>query len=321
MERYNLPAHWLGRPYYSLDAWFKQEYGCKIYKIALDAGFTCPNRDGRLDSRGCIFCSVGGSGEFAARGSSIDVQLKQGLSLFGEKKTGSRFLAYFQAYTNTYGPLDYLENIYSEALSHPDIMGISIATRPDCLSLEILELLTSLKARYAPKVIWVELGLQTIHEDTACYIRRGYPLSVFTSAMTDLVNHDIPVIVHLILGLPGENEDRILQTVDYINSLSPFGVKLQLLHILKGTDLAKEYEAGKIEVFSKEAYVTLLSKCLTYLSQDIVIHRLTGDGPKDLTLAPYWSLHKREVLNSLHKYLKENHLFQGKLFVEDHSLF
>lgn len=312
MSKHSLPPHWLGRPYYSLDAWFKKEYGSKIYKIALDAGFTCPNRDGTLDSRGCIFCSAGGSGDFAAKGGSIDEQLRQGLSLFGEKKTGNRFLAYFQAYTNTYGPLDYLEKIYTEALSHKDIVGISIATRPDCLSPEILKLLASLKTRYASKIIWIELGLQTIHEDTALYIRRGYPLSAFDSSMTKLVNIGIPAVVHLILGLPGETEEKILQTIDYVSNLSPFGIKLQLLHILKGTDLAKEYEAGKIEVLSKEDYLTLLSKCLTQLSSNIVIHRLTGDGPRELTLAPLWSLHKRDVLNSLHKYLKEEDLYQGK---------
>lgn len=313
-SRHILPAHWLGRPYYSLDAWLKKEYGCKVYKIALDAGLTCPNRDGTLDSRGCIFCSAGGSGDFAAKGASVNRQLEEGLKLFGAKKTGNKFIAYFQAYTNTYGPLDYLHKIYEEALRHPDVVAISIATRPDCLSAPIVDLLSHLKNKYDHKAIWIELGLQTIHEPTASYIRRGYPLSVFASACKTLSSLDIPVIVHLILGLPGEDEKQLLQTIDYMNQCSPFGVKLQLLHILKHTDLASDYAAGRISSLSKEEYLTLLSKCLTHLSPSIVIHRLTGDGPKELTIAPLWSLHKRDVLNSLHKKLKDEQLYQGKYF-------
>ncbi len=221
-----LPSHWLGRPYYSLDAWLKKEYGCKVYKIALDAGFTCPNRDGTLDSRGCIFCSAGGSGDFAAKGASVARQLEEGLKLFGTKNTGNKFIAYFQAYTNTYGPLNYLQRIYEEALCHPDVAAVSIATRPDCLSSRVIDLLGHLKSKYPHKAIWVELGLQTIHETTALYIRRGYPLAVFDSACKTLADLGIPLIVHLILGLPGEKEKELLETIDYINQCSPFGVKL-----------------------------------------------------------------------------------------------
>ena len=215
-----IPEFWLDRPYYSLDAYCKKRYGSKVYKIALDAGLTCPNRDGTLGTRGCIFCSAGGSGDFAVKPmNSVAEQLKTGQEMFGKKKTGSLFIAYFQAYTNTYGPLDYLAEIYEEALKQPQIAGISIATRPDCLSDEILDLLTTLQKKYPSKDIWVELGLQTIHETTAAYIRRGYKSDVFYQAVTNLSSRNIPVIVHVILGLPGETKDMILDTIHVLNRL------------------------------------------------------------------------------------------------------
>ena len=304
---------WLDRPYYSLDAYCKNKYGSKVYKIALDAGLTCPNRDGTLGSRGCIFCSAGGSGDFAVKPmNSVAAQLKTGQEMFGKKKTGNLFIAYFQAYTNTYGNLEYLSEIYEEALKQPQIVGISIATRPDCLPDEILNLLVHLQNKYPDKDIWVELGLQTIHESTAAYIRRGYKLTVFDSAVAKLKSLNIPVIVHVILGLPGETTDMILDTIHYLNNLSIFGVKLQLLHVLKDTDLAKDYLEGKFETLSKEDYLSLLIKCLKNLSPDIVIHRLTGDGPKDLLIAPQWSLYKRDFFNTLHRYLKQTGEYQGQ---------
>ena len=310
-----IPEIWLDRPYYSLDAYCKNRYGAKVYKIALDAGLTCPNRDGTLGNRGCIFCSAGGSGDFAVKPmDSVAIQLKTGQEMFGKKKTGNLFIAYFQAYTNTYGKLEYLSEIYEEALRQPQIVGISIATRPDCLPEKVVDLLITLKNKYPRKDIWVELGLQTIHETTAAYIRRGYKLEVFDTAVANLNAHNIPVIVHVILGLPGETTDMVLQTIQYLNRLPIFGIKLQLLHVLKDTDLATDYLTGKFETLSKEEYMSLLITCLKNLSPDIVIHRLTGDGPKDLLIAPTWSLYKRDFFNTLHRHLKQTGEYQGQNF-------
>ena len=303
-------------PYYSISTYLKETYGEKIYKIALDGGFTYPNRDGRLDTRGCIFCSKGGSGEFAIStdGKSVDTQIESGLSLFHEKKTGNKFIAYFQAYTNTYGPIHKLRELYESALSHPSIVGISIATRPDCLGDDVLSLLEELKSAYPYKFIWIELGLQTVSEKNAVYIRRGYPLSTCDEAIEKLHHLSIPVILHLIIGLPGEGRRELLESINYVNQKSVFGVKLQLLHILKHTDLEKEYEKGMCKPLSKEEYLDLLVSAITHLSPSVTIHRLTGDGAKELLIAPLWSLNKRDVLNSLHKKLKLEHAYQGKEF-------
>lgn len=308
--------NWHGKPYYSLDAYCKNTFAHKCYKIALNAHMTCPNRDGTLGTRGCIFCSAGGSGDFAvaSHGQSIEEQLAEGLSLFRDKKTGSHFIAYFQAFTNTYAPIAYLDKVYREALACPSVCGISIATRPDCLSEEVLSLLDNLRKEYADKFIWIELGLQTIHENTADFIRRGYSLSCFEEACLRLQALQIPVIVHMILGLPHETPEMMLQTIAYLNRLHPFGVKLQLLHVLKHTDLADYYLTGGFETLTKEEYLTLVSQCLTHLSPDIVVHRVTGDGPKDILIAPKWSCNKRDVLNSLHKLMKDTGAYQGRDF-------
>lgn len=307
---------WHGKPYYSLDAYCKNVYQHKLYKIALNAHLTCPNRDGTLDVRGCIFCSKGGSGEFSVplcEGMAPDMekQLADGLRLFGTKNVGEEFIAYFQAYTNTYGPLPYLESIYRSALDHPKIRGISIATRPDCVSDDIVTLLQGLAKEYPEKFLWIELGLQTIHENTARHIRRGYELPVFEDAFQRLAAAGIPVIVHLIIGLPGEVDHHVLESVDYVSSLRPFGVKLQLLHVLKDTDLAKDYLAGKFEALTKEAYLSLLSECIARLDPSIVIHRVTGDGRGADLIAPDWSRNKKDVLNSLHHLLKVRGITQG----------
>lgn len=334
----SLHPSWGDKPYYSLNEYCKNVYHEKLYKIALDAGFTCPNRDGTLDHRGCIFCSAGGSGDFAVktfRGAadsspiisqtdgtkSITWQIEEGLSLFKEKKVGTRFIAYFQAFTNTYAPASYLRRLYTQALSHSDIAGISIATRPDCLSEECLDLLSKLQTLYPDKFIWIELGLQTIHSSTADFIRRGYPLSVFENAMTELQKRKIPVIVHVILGLPHETEAMQYETISYINKWKPFGIKLQLLHILKGTDLADYYQdsANGFEALSQVDYTGLLIGCIERLSPDIVIHRVTGDGPKELLIAPTWSLNKRNVLNTLHKQMREQDSYQGRLYRQTDS--
>lgn len=312
-----IPEEWLGKRYHSLDAYLKNTYHKKLYKIALNAGLTCPNRDGTLDTRGCIFCSAGGSGDFAISRKdypNIQEQLDAGIGLFHTKNIGDGFIAYFQAYTNTYGSISYLRQVYSEALENPNVYGISIATRPDCLGTNVLALLNDLKSQYPNKFIWIELGLQTIHEETANWMRRGYGLSTFVKAVSDLNRLEIPIIVHIILGLPGETTQMLLETIDYINALPISGIKLQLLHIIKDTDLDTLYKQGKVISLTQEAYIEQLLLCIDYLRPDIVIHRLTGDGPKDLLQAPLWSLNKRNVLNKLNHELTIRNIFQGRSY-------
>ena len=303
---------WLDKPYYSLHAMLQERFHEKVYKLSLNGGMTCPNRDGTLGTRGCIFCSAGGSGDFAAdRLLSVTKQLEQQKALIAKKRPVHKFIAYFQAYTNTYAPVPYLEKLFREAICHPDIVALSIGTRPDCLGDDVLDLLDRLN-RIKP--VWVELGLQTIHEDTARYIRRGYALDCFEKAVKDLRARSLEVIVHTILGLPGEDRERTLQTIRYLNGQPIQGIKLQLLHVLKGTDLALDYERGLFETLTMESYLTLLIACLERLSPDIVVHRLTGDGPKDLLIAPVWSSAKRTVLNELHRRMKLENTWQGRLY-------
>ena len=303
---------WDGKPYYSFDYMLKQRFSQKVYKVALNGGMTCPNRDGTLGSRGCIFCSAGGSGDFAGdKTQTITQQIEEQAQRLREKRNAQKFIAYFQAYTNTYAPVDDLERIFTEAIRHPDIVALSIGTRPDCLGNDVLDLLSQLNKE---KPVWVELGLQTIHEDTAHYIRRGYPLSCFEEAVTALRERNLEVIVHTILGLPGETHQDILQTIQYLNTKDIQGIKLQLLHVLKGTDLAQDYLAGKFQVYTMEEYLNILIDCIQHLSPDIVIHRLTGDGPKELLIAPLWSSAKKTVLNTLHHQCKVRNAWQVKLF-------
>lgn len=303
---------WNDKPYHTLDYELKRKYGEKIYKIALDANMTCPNRDGSCGVRGCIFCSAGGSGDFAAKGTSIARQLEQGKKYFRDKKVGERFIAYFQSYTNTYAPVPTLEALYREALENSTVVGISIATRPDCLGSDILALLDRLNREYTDKFIWIELGLQTIHEHTATLIRRGYPLSVFEDAVKQLQKISIPVITHVIIGLPGETKPMMLETCRFLARINVTGIKLQLLHILKNTDLVELYEKKTFEILDMMAYIDIIISCLEVLPPDMVIHRVTGDGPKDLLLAPLWSLNKRLVLNTLHQEMKRRGTWQSR---------
>lgn len=308
---------WGDKPYYSLDYYLKETFGRKIYKISLNAGLTCPNRDGTLGMNGCIFCSEGGSGDFSASPSlSITSQIEEAKGRVSAKLPAGQksadeagqasFIAYFQAYTNTYGEISYLRKIFYEAIYNKDIVLLSIATRPDCLGEEVLALLSEC-ARIKP--LWVELGLQTIHEDTAKFIRRGYPLSVFEKAVRDLNNIGAKVIVHMILGLPGESPSRMLSSIDYLGGQQIHGVKLALLHVLKNTELA----AIPYEALTLEEYTDLLLACIERLPQNIVIHRLTGDGPKKLLLAPLWSSNKKLVLNFIRKEMKVRDSWQGKM--------
>lgn len=298
--------------FYSLNDALRERFGEKLYKLTLNGGCTCPNRDGTLGARGCIFCSEGGSGEFAGSPElSVSEQIEEGKRRLAGKRPVRRYIAYFQAYTNTYGPEERLRRMFTEAISHPEIAVLSIATRPDCLGDEVLSLLEELN-RIKP--VWVELGLQTIHEKTAAFIRRGYPLSVFDQAVKALTQRGIETIVHTILGLPGETPEMMLDTVRYVNLTSASGIKLQLLHILKNTDLADYYVRTGFSVLSMEEYVDLVIRCLEICRPDLVIHRLTGDGPGDLLIAPEWSRAKRQVLNAIHKEMKKRETYQGRLY-------
>lgn len=300
------------RPYYSINDALREQYGEKVYKLTLNGGCTCPNRDGTLGTRGCIFCSAGGSGDFAASPAlSITEQIAQSKNLLSGKRPAQKYVAYFQAYTNTYGPLEKLRQMFTEAILQPEIVVLSIATRPDCLGPEVLDLLSALNER---KPVWVELGLQTIHESSAAFIRRGYRLPCFDEAMQRLKERRLDVIVHIILGLPGETLNQMLETVRYVNASGADGIKLQLLHILKNTDLADYYEKTGFHTFSPEEYVDTVISCLEICRPDLVIHRITGDGPRDLLIAPLWSSSKRWVLNTIHKELRLRNTWQGKYY-------
>lgn len=285
--------------YYSFNQYLKDTFGCKVYKISINAGFTCPNRDGTLGTRGCIFCSRGGSGDFAESSSlSVTEQIESGKQRISKKIKSGKYIAYFQAFTNTYAPVEVLAEKYCEAINHPDIVGISIATRPDCLGEEVLTLLSEINKI---KPVFVELGLQTIHEKTAEYIRRGYPLSVYDNAIKALKKAGINTVVHLIIGLPNESREEMLESVEYACKSGADGIKLQLLHILKGTDLADDYLSGKFETLSMEEYLSIIKDCVEIIPKNVVIHRLTGDGPKKDLIAPLWSADKKSVLNALNK--------------------
>lgn len=283
--------------YCSLNRYLKDTFGEKVYKLALDAGFTCPNRDGTLDSRGCIFCSGAGSGDFAeSRSLSVTEQIARARQRVAGKIKNGKYIAYFQAFTNTYAPVERLREVYEEALKQPDIVALSIATRPDCLPEDVVRLLGELN-RIKP--VWVELGLQTIHEKTAEYIRRGYPLAVYDDAVRRLKHVGLTVITHIILGIPGETKEEMKQSVSYVGASGADGIKLQLLHVIRGTDLEKEYRAGKFQTLELEEYVKLVADCLELLPEHMVIHRLTGDGDKRTLVAPLWSADKKRVLNAL----------------------
>lgn len=301
---------WDDKRYHSVDYYLKHTYGEKVYRLSLNGGMTCPNRDGSLDTRGCIFCSAAGSGDFAQHAlDPISCQLAAAKEQIRTKRCCNKFIAYFQAYTNTYASTDYLRDIFTEALADPDVMILSIATRPDCLSSEILDLLEELNKI---KPVWIELGLQTIHAKTSRFIRSGFTLECFHEAVACLNQRNIPVIVHIILGLPGETRAQMLETVSHVGHLPVFGVKLQLLHVLSDTDLGRLYHKSPFLLFTQDDYCETIADCLELLPEHITIHRLTGDGPKDLLIGPLWSSAKRSVLNQIHKTLKERDTWQGK---------
>ncbi|MEE1218918.1 MAG: TIGR01212 family radical SAM protein [Ruminococcus sp.] len=299
--------------YYSLNEYLKNQFGEKVYKISLNGGMTCPNRDGTIDTRGCIFCSKGGSGEFSASANlDIYAQIEQAKERIRKKSDCKKFIAYFQPFTNTYAPVEYLEKIFTQAIMHDEVSVLSIATRPDCISDDVIDLLVKLNKI---KPIWIELGLQTIHKSSSEYIRRGYPLEVYDKIATKLRNNGISVITHIILGLPNETRQMMLQSVKYAGEKSD-GIKLQLLHILKETDLYDDYIQGNFKELTLDEYVDILCDCIEILPKDVVIHRLTGDGDKKLLVAPIWSADKKRVLNTINKIFKERNITQGSKFYE-----
>ena len=293
--------------YRSLNSYLREHFGEKVYKLALDGGFTCPTRDGKLDTRGCIFCA-GGSGDFSVPvGEDVFAALETAKAVVAGKGA-RRYIAYFQSYTGTYAPIERLRALYGAVIRHPDICALSIATRPDCLGPEVLALLEELNA---VKPVWIELGLQTIHPATAAYIRRGYPLSVYDEALRQLQARGIETIVHCILGLPGETPEQMRRTAQYVGESGAQGIKLQLLHVLRGTDLEKDYRAGRFETMSLEEYIAVLEACVESLPPSVVIHRLTGDGAKRDLIAPLWSADKKRVLNAVREAFERDQVFQG----------
>ena len=287
--------------YRTVNQHYREKFGCKVYKLSIDAGFTCPNRDGKLGHGGCIFCSGVGSGDFAEkRCGGLADQLERAKARVQSKVGNGKFIAYFQAFTNTYAPVSRLEKLYLEAMEPEDILGLSIATRPDCLPEDVVDLLSRLN-RIKP--ITVELGLQTVHPETAAYIRRGYPTEVYFDAVARLKQAGLEVVTHIILGLPGESEEMMLQTTRQAVEAGTDGIKFQLLHVLRGTDLAKDYLAGKFRCLELEEYAAILKNCIALLPPHITVHRITGDGAKRDLIAPLWSADKKRVLNTLNRYL------------------
>ncbi|MBE6683969.1 MAG: TIGR01212 family radical SAM protein [Ruminococcaceae bacterium] len=294
--------------FYSLNDYLQNTFGTKVYKLSIDLGLTCPNRDGSLDTRGCIFC-LAGSSHFAACEGSISERIERAKALVGKKTKAKRFIAYFQSYTNTYAPVSLLEGIFTEAILRDDIVALSIATRPDCLPDDVLDLLGRLNQI---KPVWVELGLQTANEQTAEYIRRCYKNHVYVHAVRELKKRGITVITHIILGLPNETREDMLSSAELAVSSGTDGIKLQLLHVLEGTDLCGDYNKGSFSVLSLDEYMDILFDCIEHLPENIVIHRITGDAPKAHLVAPTWSADKKTVLNTINREMKLRGVKQGR---------
>ncbi|ACD53983.1 hypothetical protein ST12_00320 [Clostridium botulinum] len=303
---------WNGKRYHSLNYFLREKFGEKVFKISLDGGFSCPNRDGKVSKGGCVFCSARGSGDYAgSRNFSITNQFNNVKTMMANKWKSGKYIAYFQAYTNTYAPIDELRQKYEEAINQEGVVALSIATRPDCLEDDVLDLIEELSKKL---YVWVELGLQTINDNVAKKINRGYDLKVFDYAMTRLKERNIDVVVHSILGLPGESQDDMLKTIDYIAHSGAQGIKLHLLHLMKDTKMVELYESGELQFLSQEDYIKLICKAVSMLPKEMVVHRLTGDAPRDLLIGPMWSLKKWEVLNAIDKTLEDNDIYQGKNF-------
>jgi len=295
-----------------LNDFLKEKFNEKIYKVSLDGGFTCPNRDGKVSRGGCIFCSENGSGDFTAtKLKSIHAQIEEQIDLVSKKYKGDKYIAYFQNFTNTYAEVSYLRKIYEEALSHEKIVGLAIATRPDCLEDDVLELLAELNKK---TFLWVELGLQTLNDDVAKYFNRGYETEIYKEASEKLNRLNIKFVTHIIIGLPKEENDDYLKTAIFAQNCGTWGIKLHLMYVVKNTPLEKLYLNGDLKVNTKEEYVEKVVNVLENISSEIVVHRLTGDGDRETLVAPLWSIKKIDVLNSIHKKLKRRNTYQGKLY-------
>ena len=307
-----MTREWNGKRYHSLNYFLREKFGEKVFKISLDGGFSCPNRDGTISEGGCLFCSERGSGDFAGdRDFSINRQFEDIKTMMAKKWKTGKYIAYFQAYTNTYAPVEVLREKYEEALKEEGVVALAIATRPDCLGEDVLDLLEEINKKY---YVWVELGLQTSNEEVAKKINRGYKLQVFEEAIQALKKRNIDFVVHSIFGLPGEKKEDMLKTIDYIAHSGAQGVKFHLLHLMKNTPLVKLYERGELEFLSQEEYIEILCKSVEMLPENMVIHRLTGDAPRELLIGPMWSLKKWEVLNAIDKAMVDNDVYQGKNF-------
>ena len=300
----------MGR-YYSLNEYLRKEFGEKVYKLALDIGCTCPNRDGALDTRGCVFCH-NGSSHFAEKGNDINSQIESAKTRVNTKIKSEKFIAYFQSYTNTYGDIDYLEKTFTTAIKREDILALSIGTRPDCLPNKVLDILENLNKI---KPVWVELGLQSTKQETVKYIRRGYDNSIYKNAVNELKKRGITVVTHIILGLPNETKEDILKTVDYTVKCGTDGIKLQLLHILKDTDLYEDYKQGFVTPLTMDEYMDILFDCIERIPKNIVVHRITGDAPKKYLVEPLWSANKKKVLNTINEEMEKRNIIQGKCSV------
>jgi radical SAM protein (TIGR01212 family) len=304
-----LMMNWGDKRYYSLNYYLREKFKCKVYKISLDAGFSCPNRDGKINTVGCVFCSERGSGDYAGdSGLTIHQQFENIKSIMSQKWKEGKYIAYFQAYTNTYAPAEVLRQKYEEAINEEGVVALAIATRPDCLPEEVLDLLQELSKKV---YVWVELGLQTVNENTAIKINRGYSIDVFESALKNLRERGIDVVCHVIFGLPGESKEDMLNTVRYLSKKDVQGIKFHLLHLLKNTPMVKLYNDGGLKFMEQEEYVEIICRSIAVLRPDIVIHRLTGDAPRSLLIGPMWSLKKWEILNSIDNMLKSKNLYQG----------
>lgn len=312
MKGLDMSKDWNGKKYHSLNYFLRNKFGEKIFKISLDAGFSCPNRDGKVSKGGCVFCSERGSGDFAGnRNFSITKQFEDIKEMMSKKWKDGKYIAYFQAYTNTYADVETLRAKYEEAISQQNVVGLAIATRPDCFNKEIFDLIEE----YSKKIYtWVELGLQSSKDETAKLINRGYQLETFENTVNELRKRNIDVVAHIIFGLPKETREDMINTIKYISNTSIQGVKLHLLHVMKNTPLEKLYENGMVEFMTQEEYVDLICEAITLLPKDMVVHRLTGDAPRNLLIGPMWSLKKWEVLNAIDNNLKEKDLYQGKNF-------
>jgi len=302
---------WGEKRYHTLNYFLREKFGDKVFKISLDAGFTCPNRDGKISTGGCIFCSPRGSGDFAGTSENLVEQFNEVKAMMNKKWRSGKYIAYFQAYTNTYADVETLREKYYSILGLEDVVGIAIATRPDCLPADVLELLEEINER---TYLWVELGLQTIHESTAKLINRGYGLEVYIAAVKELKKRNIEVVTHAILGLPGESRKEMLDTVDFIANTGTQGIKLHLLHLLKDTGLVRLYERGEFRLMSREEYIELIVDCIERIPESMVIHRITGDGPRDTLIGPKWSLKKFEVINDIEHLLMDRDTWQGKKY-------